>query len=68
MDLFGDYTLRLVALGSAVLGATSGALGSFAYLRRQSLLGDAVSHAALLTSALNGTGTPEPAGTLGFED
>jgi manganese/zinc/iron transport system permease protein len=47
MDLFGDYTLRLVALGSAILGATSGALGSFAYLRRQSLLGDAVSHAAL---------------------
>ena len=47
MDLFGDYTLRLVAAGSAVLGATSGALGSFAYLRRQSLLGDAVSHAAL---------------------
>jgi len=47
MDLFGDYTLRLVAFGSAVLGATSGALGSFAYLRRQSLLGDAVSHAAL---------------------
>jgi len=47
MDLFGDYTLRLVALGSGVLGATSGALGSFAFLRRQSLLGDAVSHAAL---------------------
>jgi manganese/zinc/iron transport system permease protein len=47
VDLFGDYTLRLVAAGSAVLGATSGALGSFAYLRRQSLLGDAVSHAAL---------------------
>ena len=47
MEFFGDYTLRLVAAGSAVLGATSGALGSFAYLRRQSLLGDAVSHAAL---------------------
>jgi manganese/zinc/iron transport system permease protein len=47
MELFGDYTLRMVALGSAVLGATSGVLGSFAYLRRQSLLGDAVSHAAL---------------------
>jgi manganese/zinc/iron transport system permease protein len=47
MDLFGDYTLRLVAVGSGVLGATSGVLGSFAYLRRQSLLGDAVSHAAL---------------------
>jgi manganese/zinc/iron transport system permease protein len=51
-DLFGDYTLRLVAVGSAVLGATSGALGSFAYLRRQSLLGDAVSHAALPGIAL----------------
>jgi manganese/zinc/iron transport system permease protein len=47
VDFFSDYTLRLVAVGSAVLGATSGALGSFAYLRRQSLLGDAVSHAAL---------------------
>lgn len=47
IDILGDYTLRLVAVGSAVLGATSGALGSFAYLRRQSLLGDAVSHAAL---------------------
>lgn len=52
MDFFGDYTLRLVALGSAVLGATSGALGSFAFLRRQSLLGDAVSHAALPGIAL----------------
>ena len=52
MDIFGDYTLRLVAVGSAVLGATSGALGSFAYLRRQSLLGDAVSHAALPGIAL----------------
>lgn len=47
MELLGDYTLRLVALGSGILGAASGALGSFALLRRQSLLGDAVSHAAL---------------------
>ena len=37
----GDHTLRVVATGSAILGATSGALGSFAVLRRQSLLGDA---------------------------
>lgn len=47
MDLFGDYTLRVVALGSSILGATGGALGSFAVLRRQSLLGDTLSHAAL---------------------
>jgi manganese/zinc/iron transport system permease protein len=45
--LFTDYTLRTVALGVAVLGAVSGALGSFAVLRRQALLGDAMSHAAL---------------------
>lgn len=46
-DLFFDYTLRTVALGSAVLGIVSGALGAYAVLRRQSLLGDAMSHAAL---------------------
>lgn len=45
--LLRDYTLQIVALGSAVLGAVSGILGSFAVLRKQSLLGDAVSHAAL---------------------
>lgn len=46
-DLFFDYTLRTVALGSAVLGIVSGALGAYAVLRRQSLLGDAMAHAAL---------------------
>ena len=45
--LFGDYTLRSVALGAGALGAVAGALGTFAVLRRQSLLGDAISHAAL---------------------
>ena len=47
LSLFSDYTLRTVALGTAFLGMVSGALGSFAVLRRQSLLGDAMSHAAL---------------------
>ncbi len=42
-----DFTLRTVALGAAVLGALAGGLGCFAVLRRQSLLGDAISHAAL---------------------
>ena len=46
-DLFFDYTLRTVALGTAVIGIVSGVLGSFALLRKQSLLGDAISHAAL---------------------
>jgi manganese/zinc/iron transport system permease protein len=46
-DLFTDYTLRTVALGTALLGLVSGALGAFALLRKQSLMGDAISHAAL---------------------
>jgi manganese/zinc/iron transport system permease protein len=51
-DLLFDYTLRTVALGSAALGLVSGALGTFAVLRRQALLGDAISHAALPGIAL----------------
>ncbi|MFN4293010.1 MAG: metal ABC transporter permease [Thermoflexales bacterium] len=47
VELFADYTLRNVALGSALLGVVSGALGCFAVLRRQGLLGDALAHAAL---------------------
>jgi manganese/zinc/iron transport system permease protein len=46
-DLVFDYTLRNVALGSALLGIVSGVLGSFAMLRRQGLLGDTLAHAAL---------------------
>ncbi|MGD9712345.1 MAG: metal ABC transporter permease, partial [Thermomicrobiales bacterium] len=42
-----DYTLRTIALGAAVLGIVAGAMGCFAVLRRQSLVGDAMSHAAL---------------------
>ena len=52
MELFTDYTLRTVALGAAMLGVVSGALGAYAVLRGQSLLGDAVSHAALPGIAL----------------
>ena len=36
-----------MTLGTAILGAVCGMLGSFAVLRKQSLLGDAISHAAL---------------------
>ena len=47
LTIFSDYTLRTVALGAGALGIVSGVLGSFAVLRKQSLLGDAISHAAL---------------------
>lgn len=49
---FNNYTFLVVTLGSAVLGLLSGVIGTFAVLRRQSLLGDAVSHAALPGIAL----------------
>lgn len=47
LEFLSDYTIRNVALGAALLGLISGVLGSFAVLRRQSLLGDTLSHAAL---------------------
>ena len=47
MDFFSDYTLRNVMLGTLLLGMGSGLVGVFVLLRRQSLIGDAVSHAAL---------------------
>ncbi len=45
--LIFDYTLRTVAIGASLLGIVAGALGAFALLRQQSLLGDAISHSAL---------------------
>ena len=51
-DFITDYTLRTITLGTAILGAICGMLGSFAVLRKQSLLGDAISHAALPGIAL----------------
>jgi manganese/zinc/iron transport system permease protein len=44
---FSQPNVRLVALGSMLLGAAAGVVGCFAYLRKQSLVGDAVAHAIL---------------------
>ena len=41
------FTARNVLLGASLLGVVGGVLGCFALLRRQSLLGDALAHAAL---------------------
>ncbi len=61
-DLITDYTLRTVALGAATLGIVGGGLGTYAVLRGQSLLGDAISHAALpgIALAFLLTGSKEP--------
>lgn len=58
------FTARNVLLGATLLGAVGGVLGSFALLRRQSLLGDALAHAALpgvcLAFILTGSKDPLP--------
>ena len=48
LDLLSDHTFRTVLIGTMSIGAVSGAIGCFAYLRRQSLVGDVVSHSSLL--------------------
>ena len=57
------FTVRNVLAGSAILGLTGGVLGCFALLRRQSLLSDALAHAALpgvcLAFLLTGSKAPE---------
>ena len=58
------FTARNVLIGATLLGALGGTLGSFALLRRQSLLGDALAHAALpgvcLAYLVTGTKSPLP--------
>lgn len=46
-DQLNTSALWVPAAGTAALGLIAGAVGSFAVLRRQSLQGDAVAHAAL---------------------
>lgn len=47
MDIITDPNTRWILLGTMFLGLSSGVIGSFAYLRKQSLLGDTLAHAAL---------------------
>lgn len=47
LDLFSDPNARWILLGCMLLGLSSGVIGSFSYLRKQSLMGDALAHAAL---------------------
>ncbi|WP_343560647.1 metal ABC transporter permease [Kiloniella sp. b19] len=47
LGLQGGYNTSLVLIGSALLGAVSGLVGSFSLLRKRALIADAVSHATL---------------------
>lgn len=59
-------TVQTVMFGALLLGAVSGVVGCFTILRRQSLLGDALAHAALpgICLAYMITGTKTPAALL----
>jgi manganese/zinc/iron transport system permease protein len=60
------YTLRNVLIGASLLGVLGGVIGCFAFLRRQSLLGDALAHAALpgVCLAFLLTGSKDPMALL----
>jgi len=47
VDLFPNYTVAVVVLGSVCLGLTAGACGTVVFLRKESLLADTVSHGCL---------------------
>lgn len=59
-----SFTARNVLLGATLLGITGGVMGCFTLLRRQSLLGDALAHAALpgicLAFLITGSKSPLP--------
>lgn len=47
LSIIQDPNAQWILFGCMLLGLSSGVIGSFAYLRKQSLMGDALSHAAL---------------------
>ena len=47
IEFLSNHTYRMVFFGTMTIGLVAGALGSFAYLRKQSLISDVISHAAL---------------------
>lgn len=45
--LLGDYNVRVVILGTTLLGCAAGMVGSFTLLRKRALMGDALAHSTL---------------------
>lgn len=64
---FSSINVVYVLTGCVLLGVSAGAVGSFAFLRRRALLGDALAHAALpgICVAFMLTGTKNAAVMLG---
>lgn len=47
IDFLTNYTFRNMLFGTTMIGAASGALGCFLYLRKQSLTSDVIGHSAI---------------------
>jgi len=47
MEMMADPNMQWIFFGCMLLGLSSGVIGSFSYLRKQSLVGDTLAHAAL---------------------
>lgn len=47
-ELLTNYTYRNMVVGTTLIGAASGSLGCFLYLRKQSLISDVIGHSAVL--------------------
>ncbi|MDO5099185.1 MAG: metal ABC transporter permease [Corynebacterium sp.] len=46
LDFLSEFSYRRIVLGTVLIGACSGAMGAFLYLRRQSLMSDVIGHSA----------------------
>ena len=47
-ELLTNHTYRMMLLGTVIIGFTTGAIGTFAYLRKRTLLADVVSHSSIV--------------------
>lgn len=46
IDFLSEFSYRRIIYGTVLIGACSGAMGAFLYLRKQSLMSDVIGHAA----------------------
>ncbi|AKK04481.1 ABC-type Mn2+/Zn2+ transport system, permease component [Corynebacterium mustelae] len=46
LDFLSEFSYRRIVIGTVLIGACSGAMGAFLYLRRQSLMSDVIGHSA----------------------
>ncbi|MDO4630983.1 MAG: metal ABC transporter permease [Corynebacterium sp.] len=46
VDFLSEFSFRRIVIGTMLIGACSGAMGAFLYLRRQSLMSDVIGHSA----------------------